>query len=118
MVSFKTLLYTFFLLKPVSALLFLFYCGPTVCTLKSLLFLTLIRESWKKIQNAGPSPSVFCGKNIQSAALNQFVYVSVLWIFFPEITLGDGPKKWHIFFFSAAYFPSYWHMPFEISIIR
>ena len=26
------------------------------------LNLTLIRESWKKIQNAGPSPSVFCGK--------------------------------------------------------
>ena len=44
--------------------------------------LTLIRESWKKIQNAGPSPSVFCGKKIQSAALNQFVYVSKLWIFF------------------------------------
>ena len=57
-------------------------------------------------------------KKIQSAALNQFVYVSVLWIFFPEITLGDGPKKWHIFFFSAAYLPSYWHMPFEFSIIR
>ena len=38
--------------------------------------------------------------------------------FFPEMTLGDGPKKWHIFLFSAAYFPSYWHMPFEISIIK
>ena len=28
--------------------------------------LTLIHESWKKIQNARPSPSVFCGKKIQS----------------------------------------------------
>ena len=44
--------------------------------------LTLILESRKKIQNAGPSPSVFCGKKIQSAALRRFVYVSVLWIFF------------------------------------
>ena len=32
-------------------------------------------------------------KKIQSAALRRFVYVSVLWIFFPENTLGDGPKK-------------------------
>ena len=29
---------------------------------KKIIELTLIRESWKKIQNAGPSPSVFCGK--------------------------------------------------------
>ena len=26
------------------------------------MILTLIRESWKKIQNAGPWPRVFCGK--------------------------------------------------------
>ena len=51
-------------------------------------------ESWKKIQNAGPSPSVFCGKKIQSVALRRFVYVSVLWIFFPQNTLGDGPAFW------------------------
>ena len=53
----------------------------------------------------------FRGK-IQSAALNQFVYVSVLWIFY---ALGDDPEKWHIFLFSVAYSPSYWHMPFERS---
>ena len=35
---------------------------------------------------------MFFEKKIQSAALNRFVYVSVLWIF-PEMTLGDGPKK-------------------------
>ena len=40
-----------------------------------------------------------------------FVYVSVLWIFF----FG---KKWHRFLFNTAYFPSYWHMSFEIGIIR
>ena len=34
----------------------------------------------------------FRGK-IQSAALNQFVYVSVLWIFY---ALGDDPEKWHM----------------------
>ena len=69
-----------------------------------------------KIQNAGLSPSAFYGENIQSAALNHFVYVPMSFEFFPEIALGDGPKKWHIFLFSTAYFPSYWHMPFEISI--
>ena len=31
-----------------------------------------------KIQNAGPSPSAFSEKKIQSEALNQFVYISVL----------------------------------------
>ena len=36
---------------------------------------------------------------------------------FPEIAFGDSPKNWHIFLFSAAYFPSYWHIPFWISII-
>ena len=41
-----------------------------------------------KIQNA----ACFAEK-IRSAALRKFVYVSVLWIFFPEITLGDGPEN-------------------------
>ena len=36
---------------------------------------------------------MFSGKKIQSAALKSFVYVSVLWNFFPEMTLGDSPKK-------------------------
>ena len=47
-----------------------------------------------------------------------FLYVPVLWNFFPESALGDGPKKWHIFLFSTASFHTYWHIPFEISIIR
>ena len=38
--------------------------------------------------------------------------------FFPESALGNGPKKWHIILFRTAYFPWYWHMPFEISISR
>ena len=58
----------------------------------------------EKIQNAGPSPSVFSGKKIRSAALNQFVYVSVLWIFFPGNCARWRSQKWHIFLFSAAYF--------------
>ena len=24
-----------------------------------------------------------------------------------------APEAWHIFYFVLAYFPSYWHMPFE-----
>ena len=66
--------------------------------------LTLIRESWKQIQNAGPSPSVFCGKKIQSAALNQFVYVPVLWNFFPESALGDGLKNSQIRLIKMIFF--------------
>ena len=71
----------------------------------SIFYLTLIRESWKKIQNAGPSPSVFCGKKIRSAALRRFVYVSVLW-FFPKMTLGHGPKN-GIYFCSARHISSH-----------
>ena len=80
-------------------------------------YLTLILESWKKNPKRGTITEGVLRKKIQSAALRRFVYVSVLWIFFPDNTLGHGPKKWHIFLFSAAYFLSYWHMPFEISII-
>ena len=32
--------------------------------------------------------------------------------------IGHGPKKWHLFLFSTASFYTYWHMPFEIGIIR
>ena len=54
--------------------------------------LTLIRESWKKLPKLGTITERVSRKKIQSAALNRFVYVSVLWIF-SEMTLGDGPKK-------------------------
>ena len=40
---------------------------------------SLIRESWKTIQNAGPSPSALFGEEIQSTVLHQFVYASDLW---------------------------------------
>ena len=75
-------------------------------TMESLV--RLVTASW------GPSASAFRGKKIQSVA--SFVYVPVLWIFFSETALGDGPKKWHIF--STAYFHIYWHMPFEIGITK
>ena len=84
---------------------------------KSVIRLTLILESRKKSKTRDHHRACFAGKKNQSAALMRFLYVSVLWIFFPENTLGHGLKKWHIFLFSAAYFLSYWHMPFEICTI-
>ena len=69
--------------------------GPAVTALSQFDAFTLIRESWEQIQNAeNPERSVA-----------SFVYVSVLWNFFPESTLGDGPKKWHIFFVQHGIFP-------------
>ena len=59
----------------------------------------------EKIQIAGPSPSAFRGKNSRA----QRCIICICFCgsdFFPEIALGDGPKKWHIFLFSAAYLPS------------
>ena len=59
----------------------------------------------------------FAEKNPERSVVS-FVYVPVLWNFFPESALGDGPKKWHIFLFSTESFHTYWHMPFQIGIIR
>ena len=61
--------------------------------LVSSFSLTLIREYWKKNPKRGTITDRVLRKEIQSAALNRFVYVSVLWIFFSEMTLGDGPKN-------------------------
>ena len=68
--------------------------------------LTLIRESWEKIQNAGPSPSVFCGGKIQSAALRRFVYISMLWIFSQKTRSATVPKN-GIYFSSARHISSH-----------
>ena len=78
--------------------------------------LTLIRESWKINPKRGTVTERVLRKKIQRAALHHFVYVPMFWNFFPESALGDGPKKWHIFLFSTAYFCTYWHMPFKIYI--
>ena len=48
------------------------------------IFLTLIRESWKKNPKLGTITERVLREKIQSAALNRFVYVSVLWIFFQK----------------------------------
>ena len=73
------------------------------CTSKIANFnLILIRESWAKIQIAGPSPSAFFGKQIQSAALHQSVYVSVLWILSAKRARWRS-QKWHTFLFRVAY---------------
>ena len=45
-----------------------------------------------KIQNAGQSPSAFRGKNPERSVAS-FVYVAVLWNFFSESALGDGPEN-------------------------
>ena len=79
--------------------------------------LTLIREFRKKFKMWDRHRARFTGKNPERSVAS-FVYVPLLWIFFPENALGDGPKKWHIFLFSTAYFRTYWHMPFKIYIIR
>ena len=54
----------------------------------------------------------------KSAALHHLYMFVCFEFFFSENALGDGPKKWHIFLFSTAYFRTCWHMPFQISIIR
>ena len=54
-----------------------------------------MRESWKNPQRVN--------EKIQSAALQQFLYVPVLWVFFSESKLGDGPNEGHIFLFRVAY---------------
>ena len=53
---------------------------------------------------------------IQGVALH-YLYTFLCFGFPPDKTLGYGLKKRQIFLFSAAYFLSYWHMPFEINII-
>ena len=77
---------------------------------KKMPCLTLIRESSKKSKTRDHNRARSLEK-IQSAALNHFVYGPMLWNFFPESALGDGPKKWHIFLFRTAYFRVYWRMP-------
>ena len=80
-------------------------------------YLTLIRESWKKSKTQDRHRARFAEKYPERSVAS-FVYVPVLWNFFLESALGDCPRKWHIFLFSAAYFRTYWHMPFGIGIIR
>ena len=80
--------------------------------------LTLIRKSWKKNPKRETITERVLRKKNPERSIESICICFCAVDFFPEITLRDGPKKWHIFLFSAAYFPSYWHMPFEISIIR
>ena len=55
----------------------------------------LIRESWKKSKTRDRHRAHFLVK-IESAALHQFLYVSVVWIFFQK-ALSDGPINGPIF---------------------
>ena len=56
-------------------------------------YLTLIRESWKKNPKRGTITERVSWKKNPERSVASFVNVSVLWIFFPEIALGHGPKK-------------------------
>ena len=79
--------------------------------LNALGDLNHLRESWKDRDRArlqkksGAKRCIIC---ICFCALN----------FFPEIALGHGLRKWHIFLFSLAYFTSYQHTPFQTSNIN
>ena len=82
---------------------------------RTVTYLTLIRESWKNNPKRGTITERVLRKKISSVA--SFVYVSVLWIF-PGNHARWWPQKMAYILFSTAYFRSYWHMLFEISIIR
>ena len=69
--------------------------------------LTLIHKFWKKSKTRDRHRCVF-RKKIQSAALHQFVYVFMLWIYFPESTLGYGQN--------GIYFCSAWQISSHIGI--
>ena len=56
-------------------------------------YLTLIRE---KIQNAGPSPSAFRGKNPEYSVAS-FVYVPVLWFLSRKARSVTVPIRAYIF---------------------
>ena len=84
---------------------------------KNYGLLTLIRESWKKSKTRDRHRARYAGKKYRAQRCT-ICMCSCALDFFPEIALGDGPRKWHIFLLSAAYLPLYWHMPFDISTIR
>ena len=69
--------------------------------------LTLIRESLKIQTHEGPKFQSIPSIRVCFSALN-FCFRKT-----GSVTLA---KKWHIFLFRVAYFPSCWHMPFEICI--
>ena len=56
-------------------------------------FLTLIRESWKKIQNSGPSPSVFCGKNPERSVASLLTLTQYEGKLFPGKNLASFIEK-------------------------
>ena len=61
------------------------------------LRLTLIRESWKKIQNAGPSPSAFRGKKSRAQRCIICICSCALEFFFRKAHSVTVPKMAYIF---------------------
>ena len=71
--------------------------------------LTLILESWEKNPKRGAITEHVLRKKIQSATLRRFVCFCAMDFFSVPKNGIYGP--------STAYFPSYWHMSFQISTI-
>ena len=80
--------------------------------------LTLIRESWKKNPKRGTITERLLRKKNPERSIEKICICFCAVDFFPKMTLGHGPEKWHIFLFNTAYFLSYWQMPFEINTIE
>ena len=77
--------------------------------------LTLIHKFWKKSKTRDRHRCVFRKKNPERS-------IASICICFRALDLFSGKharlrSKWHIILFSVADFLSYWHIPFEISII-
>ena len=69
-----------------------------VITTNTAILFTLIRESLKKkSKTLYRHRACFPGKKIQGATLHEFVYVSVLWIFFRKARSVTIPKMAYIF---------------------
>ena len=64
--------------------------------------LTLIRESWKKFQNAGLSPSAFCGKKSRAQRCIILYMFPCFGIFFRKARSVTVPKN-GIYFCSARH---------------
>ena len=84
-------------------------------TVKPIWHLTLIRESWKINPKRGTFTERVFQAKIHSAALHH-LYMFLCYDFLRKCRSETVPKM-HIFLFSTAYLFSYWHMPFQISII-
>ena len=93
----------------VTPLTLAFYCKKTT-------FKPLSVNSGKQIQNSGPPPSALSGK--KSGARRWIICIC-----FYTLDISGNRARWRLpkmayIFFQRDNFPSHWHMPFELNIIR